>query len=330
MPADAARRRGKESPVPRRRRQQLLRSIPHYANELRRMRSLRDVRNWTYYKFPAHFRLREFPTAITLEITNECNFGCPHCPRTFLNANRDLGFMGLDVMAKLADEIAGRVSQVKIIGLGEGALHPELPAMLRTMTSRGIRLWLYTNGTLFERYSPAEIFSWELDGIVLSIDGTDEASFERLRVGGDYRRTRAALLEFSDARSQMEGPAPRVQIRHVIMPSETAAQLAEFKRDWLALGGDTVKFNSLAPRYDRNRIDDLERPPCRDIRREMHIRWDGRVPLCGYGGDQEWIGDLRESSLQEIWSAPRLNEVRAAHEAGDLGDLPICRTCQHR
>lgn len=330
MPAGAVTRPGKSSPVPRRRRQQLIRSVPHYANELRRVRSIRGVRDWTYYKFPARFKLRDFPTAITLEITNECNFGCPHCPRTFFNANRDLGFMGLDVVTKLADEIVGRVSEVKIIGLGEGALHPDLPDLLRTLTSRGIRVRLYTNGTLFERYRPDEIFSWGLDGIVLSIDGTDKPSFERLRAGGDYLRTRASLRAFSAARSPRDDAAPRIQIRHVIMPNETPDQLAEFKRDWLALGGDTVKFNSLGPPYDRRRTEDLNRPACRDIRREVHIRWDGRIPLCGYGGDQEWIGDLRHASLQEIWQAPRLKEVRAAHEAGDLADLPMCRTCQHR
>ena len=332
MPAGMETGRSKQSPVPRRRRQQVIRSIPHYVNELRRLRSLRELRNWTYYKFPARFKLRTFPTAITLEITNECNFGCPHCPRSFLNADRDLGFMTLAVATKLADEIAGRVSEVKIIGLGEGALHPELPAIVRTFADRAIRVRLYTNGTLFERYGPEEIFSWGLDGIVLSIDGTDSRSFERLRPGGDYLRTRASLQAFSGARRQRQRQtaAPRIQVRHVIMPRETEEQLAEFKRDWLGLGGDTVKFNSLAPPYDRKRIEDKGRPPCRDIRREVHIRWDGRVPLCGYGGDREWIGDLRDSSLQEIWRATRLQEVRAAHQAGDLSGLEMCRTCQHR
>lgn len=330
MPADAMIRVSERSSVRRRRRQQVLRSIPHYANELRRLRSIADLRNWMYYKFPARFRLRDFPTAITLEITNECNFACPHCPREFLNTNRKLGYMELDLVAKLADEIAGRVSEVKIIGLGEGALHPELPAVLRTLTRHEIKVRLYTNGTLFERFRPEEIFSWGLDGIVLSIDGLDERSFERLRAGGDYRWTRAALQTFSAARSKRGGANPRIQIRHVIMPRETSDQLAAFKRDWLELGGDTVKFNALARRYDRKRIEDMTRPACRDIRREVHIRWDGRVPLCGYGGDREWLGDLRESSLREIWRAPRLNEVRAAHEAGDLTGLPMCRTCQHR
>lgn len=330
MATGAVTRRTKRSPVPQRRRQQVKRSIPHYANELRRLRSFRDVRNWTYYKFPARFKLRNFPTAITLEITNECNFGCPHCPRTFLNENRELGFMRLDLVTRLAEEIAGRVSEVKIIGLGEGALHPQLPAIVRAFASSSIRIRLYTNGTLFERYRPEEIFGWGLDGIVLSIDGTDSRSFARLRPGGDYAQTRTSLQAFSVARRQADCAGPRIQIRHVIMPKETPEQLAEFKRDWLALGGDTVKFNSLAPPYDRNRVEDLERPPCRDIRRELHIRWDGRTPLCGYGGDQEWIGDLRESSVEEIWRARRLDEVRAAHEAGDLSDLPMCRTCQHR
>jgi radical SAM protein with 4Fe4S-binding SPASM domain len=106
--------------------------------------------------------------------------------------------------------------------------------------------------------------------------------------------------------------------------------LRSFQADWLNGLGDTVKYNSLGPPYDSRRKEDPARPPCRDIRREIHVRFDGRVPLCGYSGHNEWIADVSTSSLEEIWNSTRLNDVRQRHERRDLSELPFCKTCQHR
>jgi MoaA/NifB/PqqE/SkfB family radical SAM enzyme len=320
-----------ESPIPRRRRRNVLWSIPHYLTEIRRIRRAREVLDWVQYKFPRYFELRSFPTALTLEITNECNFACPHCPRDELNRERDMGFMPMDVFNRIAAESAGRVAEIKIIGMGEPALHPDLDAMMTTFARHGTKIRLYTNGTLFERFTPEQILAWNLFGVVVSVDGVDERSFRHLRVGGDYealRRNLAAFRTYRDA--HRKGRGTLIEIRHVIMPNETNEKLAAFRRDWTTGLGDTVKFNLLGPTYDDRRNEDPDRPPCRDIRRELHIRWDGRIPLCGYGGDKEWIGDLRHEPLGFVWQADRLDEVRACHSAGDLSTLAMCRTCQHR
>lgn len=98
---------------------QMISSSSHYLHELVRLRSTTDLFEWTYHKFSTKFPLRKYPSVITLELTNECNFSCPHCARDALNATRGLGFIKLDVFDKVLNEIAGKVNLVKIIGLGE-------------------------------------------------------------------------------------------------------------------------------------------------------------------------------------------------------------------
>jgi MoaA/NifB/PqqE/SkfB family radical SAM enzyme len=238
--------------------------------------------------------------------------------------------MSLPVFRKIAEESSGRVIEIKIIGLGEPALHPELDAMMCLLKESRINTSLYTNGTLFDRYTPAEICKWQLWRLVVSIDGTDERSFARLRAGGDYWSLRAKLADFRGFRDGHRERLPLIEIRHVIMPNETPAMLRSFQADWLSGLGDTVKYNLLGPPYDSRRKEDSTRPPCRDIRREIHIRFDGRVPLCGYSGDREWIADVSTSTLQEIWNSARLNDVRQRHRRRDFSELPFCKTCQHR
>ena len=101
---------------------------------------------------------------------------------------------------------------------------------------------MHTNGTLFERLSHDMILDWRLQEIVVSIDGIDARSFERLRVHGNYRQLCENLDAFNARRAAWEGPVPLVEVRHVIMPNETPEQLDEFARDWRAGAADTVKL----------------------------------------------------------------------------------------
>lgn len=238
--------------------------------------------------------------------------------------------MELTTLEKIARESAGRVARIKVVGLGEAALHPELDAMLRCLRHFRLSTTLYTNGTLFERFSHRDIAQWGLARIVVSVDGIDEPSFKRLRLGGDYAAVKENVRSFRAMRDGSRDKTPIIEIRHVIMPSETDEQLRGFRREWTADLGDTVKFNLLGPPFERRAREDPGRPPCRDIRRELHIRYDGLVPLCGYSGDREWIGDVTTQAVKDVWIAPRLGEVRSMHERCDYAQLPFCKTCQHR
>jgi hypothetical protein len=155
--------------------------------------------------------------------------------------------MSLAVFRKIIEESHGRVIEIKFIGLGEPALHPELDVMMRLLKVNGINATFYTNGTLFDRYSPAEICDWGLWRLIVSVDGTDERTFNRLRVGGNYWSLRANLADFRKFRDELGLRSPLIEIRHVMMPNETRTMLHSFQADWLNGLGDTVKYNSLGP-----------------------------------------------------------------------------------
>jgi MoaA/NifB/PqqE/SkfB family radical SAM enzyme len=306
---------------------QVVGSIPHYINELRDIRDFRGAHQWLYHKLPYLFSLREYPLVVELEPTNDCNFACPHCPRNEINRNRQIGFMPFTLFTDIVTELAPtKPLMIKLVGLGEPALHPDLGRMMSLLRDNGLATALYTNGTLFERWSHSEILHWNFRFLVVSIDGTDERSFERLRKGGKYFWTRDAVQRFRRARDESATTRPTIEIRHVIMPNETRAELAEFRRDWLKLG-DTVKFNYLNPATGTG-VPDPGRPRCRDIRRELYIRVDGRVPLCAV--HKEWLGDVNNASIFQLWHSARIQEVRHFHQQKDFRQVPFCTTCPFR
>jgi radical SAM protein with 4Fe4S-binding SPASM domain len=300
-------------------------SVPHYAREFAaEVHSLRDAYIWGYFKLPYLFPLSDFPIRVTLEPTNECNFGCRHCHRSIMD--RGLGFMDMAVFRKIMLELRSHPSCIlKVGGLGEPALHPELGEFMKIAQAQRTPTYLYTNGSLLRNFDHKEILGWGLDLLVVSIDGLDATSFERIRVGGEYEKIRQAVEEFYAEKRRCKLRFPQVEIRHVIMPNEHPDELLKFKQGWLGIS-DTVKFNYLVPLVPGPL--NAPRPKCRDIMREFYIRWDGRVPMCGY--QSAWLGDLHSSTIHELWHDDKLQQLRNFHQNRDLSQAPACRTCSFR
>jgi pyruvate-formate lyase-activating enzyme len=311
----------------KRRFQQIVHSIPNYISELHDIHNLKEGTDWLYYKFPYRFKLRQFPPRATVEFTNHCNFACGYCPRSIMS--RSVGHMDLKLFESLVLQLeAGGCSILKIGGLGEPVLHPAFAQMMATLRHIRMRVCLYTNGSLFCQLPPEQICQWNIHTIVLSIDGLNPSSFEQQRKGGNYSEIRNAASGFASYKIHSK---PILEIRHVIVPNETVSDLRTFSKDWLKVG-DTVKFNYLIPlRPQGESVPSDVR--CRDIRREVYIRWDGRLLLCATQDRQhppQWLGDATKNSISELWFDVRLEDLRSMH-ANRKGNLPTwCQNCAFR
>lgn len=315
-------RNSKDAGWHKRRVQQIIHSIPHYISEIREIRNLKEGVDWIYYKFPYLFRLRPFPPRATVEFTNQCNFACGYCPRSIMS--RSVGHMDPCFFEAVVPQLEkGGCSVLKIGGLGEPVLHPAFARMMAALRGSRMKVMLYTNGTLLQRLPAEQICDWNVQTIVLSIDGLTPNMFERQRKGGNYSDVRTAASRFASYDGSRK---PVLEIRHVIVPNESTSALRAFRRDWLQIG-DTVKFNYLIPLRPQG----LSVPfdvRCRDIRREVYIRWDSRLLLCAGQERQhppEWLGDATKNSIADLWFDVRLEDLRSAHVS--RGKLPNC--CQH-
>ncbi|HET8966259.1 MAG TPA: radical SAM protein [Candidatus Acidoferrum sp.] len=311
----------------RRRLRQVVHSIPHYLSELRDIDSFREGIDWLYFKKPYLFELRKFPVRVTVEFTNHCNFACPYCPRSLMR--RPEGCMDVNFFASLVPQLElGGCSVLKIGGLGEPVLHTAFPQMMKALEATQMKSILYTNGTLFRRFTPEQICDWNINQIVLSIDGLDPESFERQRKGGNYAQVRAAAENFAARRPSRR---PIFEVRHVNLPNESNADLRAFRKDWLQIA-DTVKFNYLVPLQPRGAAVPTE-VRCRDIRREAYVRWDGRLLLCAGQERQqplEWLGDATKNSISELWLDGRIEALRSAHSSRQCPLPSCCQNCSFR
>jgi sulfatase maturation enzyme AslB (radical SAM superfamily) len=279
-----------------------------------------------WWRYPWLFQSPRTPHIVHLELTNDCNLACPHCARNF--EDREIGYMDVHLFERIVREISSYSwCFLRIGGLGEPAMHPHIKEMLDYLADTHLKIEFITNGELLMRFRPKEILKWRIDKLDISIDGFDRASYSRHRPNGDYDTLRAKVIEFFNARTKMRAGFPKVQIRNVLFPSTTPDQIRTFTEHWLPFA-DAVTFITLISKCKFAAPQTFER--CEDILFTINIRWDGRVPLCGYQlwcADVEWLGNLHDYSLRDLWFSERLLEVRKRHATLDFEGIEFCKHC---
>jgi MoaA/NifB/PqqE/SkfB family radical SAM enzyme len=213
----------------------------------------------------------------------------------------------------------------KILGDGEAPLHPRFRELMEIAVYHTMPTYVYTNGTLFELFSPREILSWKLDTIVVSVDSFHAESHERFKIGSNYASLKKAVMDFHKCRKFSGSRTPIIHIRHAMLPKETSTQLLQFRRAWLETA-DTVKFDPLDPVTGLYEFENPSSPLCRGIRREMGIWWDGTSALCpGYW--QDHLGNVNQSTISELWRHPKFEYLRQCQERRDFAQVPVCLKC---
>jgi MoaA/NifB/PqqE/SkfB family radical SAM enzyme len=304
---------------------QVLFSIPGYLRELSTLRSPAALYSWIYFKWPYLFRLRKTPTYVTIEPTNTCNLSCKHCWHASMA--RPVGHMDLDVFEKIVREASEfRPSLIKIGGAGEPCIHPRFRELMAILSPHRLKVFVYTNGSLLRLFAPEEIMKWGIDTIVVSVDGLDAIEYEKIKIGSRYDDVREAIVNFHRFRTRAKQKCPIIEIRHILMPNESATQIFKFRKHWLE-NADTVRFNALEPASGFFDLDDPSPPRCRQIMRELCVQWDGRVPVCG--GYREYAGNVRDRTLIELWHDPRMQFLRQCNLRREFAEVPLCQRCCH-
>jgi mycofactocin radical SAM maturase len=127
------------------------------------------------------------PVNLTWEITRVCNLSCRHCLSADLRRN---GSQELDFpqCAALIDELDRlKVFQINFGG-GEPFLREDFLAILEYAHGKGIVTCVSTNGTIVDHSLVERLQSMDLLFLQVSLDGAREATNDRMRGEGSYRR----------------------------------------------------------------------------------------------------------------------------------------------
>lgn len=129
------------------------------------------------------------PIKLDIENVSRCNFRCTMCAVSEWKKGKRARDMCFHEFQRLIDEQHGLV-EIKLNGLGEALMQgEEYFAMIRYARSKRIWVRMTTNASLLHvRNNYRKLVDTGVNEIDISVDGADKATFEAIRVQGDFEQ----------------------------------------------------------------------------------------------------------------------------------------------
>jgi MoaA/NifB/PqqE/SkfB family radical SAM enzyme len=126
------------------------------------------------------------PLYVAWQITNECNLACLHCIEESGPGKAFRDELSRDqVFAVLEQMLAEEVPYMSFSG-GEPMVHPLFFEMVEYVCGRGGELKIETNGHYLTPENCARLKTLGVKAVQVSLDGASAATFNRMRVRGNF------------------------------------------------------------------------------------------------------------------------------------------------
>jgi radical SAM protein with 4Fe4S-binding SPASM domain len=286
--------------------------------------------------------LRKSPLkTLDLEFSSRCNLECHHC---FAALDRKT-HMSRETLDRIFDGVSDLEPVTMVLNGGEPLLNPEWRYAVEEGRRRGLRIVMYTNGTLVTEEVASFMAKHRVAKASISLDGF-EAQNDAMRGSRAFQRTTAGIKRLTSRGIQV--------FVSTMVSEETLARKADFQRFCLEeLGVTSVQFSAVVPigkgsgapatfqvhdsalremyGTDPSQAEAEEGPAgdkawaCEAGVEQIFIAADGQVYSCHYFQNlHEPMGDLAKGSLSEIYRTSLAGEVAARTP---WMELPVCKSC---
>ena len=268
-------------------------------------------------------RAPRLPEIVQIESTNICNAKCVFCPRD--DMHRRQGIMDMTLFHKIADECKELgIEHVRMHNYGEPFIDRQLVEKVRYAKLRGIpQVGMISNGSLINDDVARGMIEAGLDAINISVDASGKDVFETTRIGLKYDKVIANIERLLKIRAELNRTHPKMILSFV--RQNNSADEQAFIDHWTARV-DKVHVTDLHNWAGTLNRESAVNYPCYRPWLTFTVLWDGRVSLCCADFDgKEILGDLRSSTIRDIWNAEPYVRARRLHLSS--GGPDICRAC---
>lgn len=291
--------------------------------EARTPRQKLEFQKWSVY--PENFMVDRVPLSIDFEATSRCNLKCRMCPRTQLIEEGKFWEekdADLKLYLKVVDEAAEKgVGGMKYAWLGEPLLNRDLPFMIYYAKYKGIPMVMFnTNAVLLTTKKSEQLIGAGLDQIFFS---DHILHLESEEVVGSVL---AHITNFHKIREYKGSISPHTRINFVFN-EENKGEIKNLPQNPIAKIVDSYSYTF---EFDYASIEDLGEMTfcCPQLWQRMFIHPDGLVtPCCADMYRKLVVGNIKESSIEEIWTGEIFEKLRKLHKEGRAGEIPTCRAC---
>lgn len=295
--------------------------------------SLQSREGWARY---LELRRTPEPHLHQIEPTNHCLYSCIMCPRP-KKMTREKGFMEFELFSKVIDEVSSysgplKSREIELFHFGESLLHTGIDRMVGYVSGKRLRATLSVNGPQLHPELAGRLLAANPYRVVVSLDGYDQESYRAIRGdNADYPAAVNNIRAFIALHKKMKSTA-LISVRMILLYSNEE-HVSTFRKQWEDTG-ITVEIRKFFPWGDAE-MSGLgsftkypPHMPCPFSWQYLVVQWNGDiVPCCRDYNAVNKLGNVRESSLKEIWNGKAYQEFRRQMTLGEFKDNKICPNC---
>jgi len=276
---------------------------------------------------------------VRIENTNSCGYKCVMCPRE--SQTRSLGYMSIDDFSLILDRIAPFQGAFHLHGFGEALLDRKLTeklALLKKKCPASPSVIFSTLGVRVKEGYFETLLAAGLTDLAVSFYGFTRENYRKVHGFDGFELAKKNLESLGQAMKRFPGFQATLKVPGanatatlaVAEPSEKTALI-----DWAKGLGFDVKPWNFVHNYGSGRAynapNEKKMCPVIDGMRKhlLNITWDLNVIPCCYDFNATIrFGNLRKSTLEEIFSSPEYLNFVIAHKTYDLSNYPVCSNCE--
>jgi len=272
------------------------------------------------------------------------------CPSGSGELIRPLGYIEIDVFKRIVDEIGDYLILIQFWNQGEPFLHKNLLDMVKYAKSKGISAMTSTNGHFLNSDSQIKsIIDSGLDEMIVSLDGVDQMTYQKYRIGGNLNHVIESIRKLGKAKQKYYSKHPLVNLQFLVL-KHNQHQIDQVFQLAKSLNIDVITLKSVQVYNDDQAQEFL--PKSHRFRRYVYQRnayrlksqiknwcyylwygsvlnWDGRVTPCCFDKDCDFtIVNFSQTgtSFQSIWKGEKLQNFRQ-NILNNRYKIKMCQNC---
>ena len=292
-----------------------------------------------------------YPPVLMVEPTNICNLKCPMCPSGNGEMKRERGRLSFEQYRLLLDDVAPYILQLQLWNQGEPFINRSLLDFIAYAKRKGIMVHTSTNGHFIRTDEEAEaMIRSGLDQIIFSMDGTNQETYARYRVGGNFNLVLQTLERINRARANLGSRTPLIELQFLVfnynkteieeliqIGRKNGVNRISFKTAQVYSQEQATAFLPVDGQFSRYTFDDGKlnikadlKNWCKRLWLNAVVNWDGTVVPCCFDKDNTYafanLFDNGQTSFRESWKNKKYRQFRDS-VLKNRKKIPMCTNC---
>ena len=296
-----------------------------------------------WHLFPKFDIIHAFPLHVDIETTSRCNLRCTMCIQSSSEGRKNQGDIDFNMACRILEAIGGKVYSVKFNWRGEPLLYQKLPELIRYAKQCKIpEVQINTNGTLLTADLSRKLIDAGLDRIIFSVDGYSSETYEKIRIGGNYRQLMKNIGDFlyeKDQGNSQKNKRPFVRIQ-IVVGDKNKHEVDSFVKYWEDVGISVGLIDKQNRIKKLNQTNFVINPivKCKQPWQRLTISWQGKVfgccadwyeksPFLWKVSNKQISSEKLQTQLSSSWREGKvISQIRQTIRSGDFTNS-FCVNC---